>query len=241
MHSRTTLLVLLGSLAICLTAQAQLSALDSARLRQKLHPGVAFKLLPSASFDVNATYQIAAEIFLKDGKHSVQPELGYGTYESTLRMFESPNFKGQEVWRARLEWRSYQEAFLRKDHENTYWGIDVFFKNVNTPVEAEIGRQCDAGNCAYFENIRYLDQKTVLGIHGKYGFQWVASSRIVIDFYGGGGLRFIKIGRRGYPSDAQNFDDFRGGFSFRRNVGNYFGPSALLGVRVGYLLERKKQ
>jgi hypothetical protein len=220
-------------------AVAQLTALDSAYLSRRIKPTVAIKLLPSAAFDVNATYQLAVEVFSKDGKHSIQPELGFGTYESTPRMFESPSYKGQSVWRGRLEWRTYTEKVVRYNHENSYMGVDVFFKHVSTPRDAEVGRQCDAGNCAFFEQIKFNEYKTVGGVNFKYGFQWIGAKGFVIDFYGGAGLRLIRIWRRGFPNDTNPTDGLRGGL-FSRSVGTYYGPSVLLGVRVGYLFGQAK-
>lgn len=223
---RLLLLLLLG------WAENLLAQIPTDAIRKSIIPTFALKLVPLSAFDINPTYQLAGEIFLKNRRTSIQPEIGYGTYDSTPQTFDINNLKGQEVWRGRLELRKYHQPYTTTKREYSYHGFDLFFKQVLTPHNTDVGRDCDNGNCAYFEKINYTDGKQVYGLNYKIGYQWINKDRIVFDLYGGIGFRMIRIYKKNYPIDSSERMQF---FNFTRTPGIYSGLTLLLGIRMGYL------
>ncbi len=231
-------------LLACQPCVAQLAA-DSASFIRK--PLLVFKLAPLSLFDPDNTFQAGAEYCLSD-RWSLQSEFGYGNYRTNLvQQDQYGRYNGKEnkeVWRTRFEVRHYYTPFYQNPHNNPYVALEVFYKRVNFLENKTLGRDCDQGNCAYFEDVAYKVFKNVVGSHIKVGFQRILFKRFLSDIYFGFGFRLIYINAPGLPESAvpQNGRQF-----LLVNIspispdepGSYQSFSMSLGLKLGYLLFKK--
>ncbi|MFN3489616.1 MAG: hypothetical protein ACK4YV_10805, partial [Emticicia sp.] len=157
---------------------------------------------------------------------------------------EDTNYgNNREHFRLKIEARRYKKANL--DMAGFYTAYELFFKQVNDHISRNVGRECESGPCAYFENLDYPVSKYVVGGTAKIGYQHrfknedKKKTKFVFDFYVGLGLRRIMIDHKIDGAATQNnswfFNDaWFGGFGWKDNAYNI--PHGSLGIRFGYLV-----
>ncbi len=195
------------------------------------------KLAPLAIVDPDNTVQFGAE-YIYDQRHSVQAELGYGWHNFSLYANER-DYRFREVWRSRAEWRTY---WKRRGQYRTpfggYWAVEAFYKQVNNRETNTIGRECQGGPCAYYQQLDTPITKYVSGSNLKLGFQNRFGSdpddRLLIDLYLGFGLRFRNVKRGVIPPDSDQWY-----YQSRDLFGSYERgratlPNMTAGFKIGY-------
>jgi hypothetical protein len=229
--------------SLCLLAIVNLSfAQDS--LRQK---HLILKIAPLTMFDIDNTFQLAIEHRLaKNSRWTLSEEFGYGT--GNAQVWRQLNYYGpfRENYRARIEARRY-----RKDKPlftGVYTAYELFYKQINDRISRNAGRECESGNCNYFEKIDYGASKYVLGGNIKIGSQvrirneMKNKSNFIFDFYVGLGLRMKMIDHEydefigndtwvfGNSASIYSSSDF--GYKDR----TYVIPNIAFGIKLGYIV-----
>ncbi|WP_421830544.1 hypothetical protein [Larkinella sp.] len=202
------------------------------------------KFAPLALFDLDNTVQFGAER-LFGGRHTVQAEFGYGWKAINLYPDRRDDFENFEVWRGRAEWRRYSGRYrsYRRPHFATppigrYFAIETFFKQRTVLENTSVGRECVDGTCAYFERGTFPMYRTVWGVHGKFGRQYVLTmpgdNRLLLDFFVGLGFRNVSPYRftNSTNDDVITPNTFS---TWNTRQGGLF-PSATLGLKLGYVL-----
>lgn len=224
--------------SFCYTCSAQI--LPDTITQQRCLPLLIIKFSPLSAVDINATYQFAIEYPL-NRRWSVQQDIGYGNDRFSIRTIQTPS-RQENVWRLRSEVRRYFDLPSDPSHSTTYLALEAFYKQVNYPTTENIGRECDRGNCAYFETVQYTFQKDVVGSHFKLGCHLPIEKRFLIDMYAGVGFRFIVVKSPDTLNENDMLSSGEGfGFNFTRQPGTYKFFSFSLGIKLGYIFYRKSK
>ncbi|GAB3325901.1 hypothetical protein GCM10027299_24620 [Larkinella ripae] len=229
-------------------ARAQSLQTDTLRPVLDHQPRWVIKVAPLALFDPDNTIQAGAERLLGGrrgrSRHAVQAEFGYGWKGMNLYPDRRDNYQKFETWRARAEWRRYSGRYRssRKPHFavppiGRYFAIETFFKQLSILDETTIGRECENGNCAYFERGTFPMYRTVWGMHAKFGRQYVftmpSDNRFLLDFFVGLGFRNLTPYR--FTASAADVFQFTSSGFWRARYSGVI-PSATLGIKLGYVL-----
>ncbi|MCY7358763.1 MAG: hypothetical protein LH609_15150 [Rudanella sp.] len=228
---------------------------DTLRVRGMKHaPRWVVKVNPLSLLDLESTYRLDVERML-GGVYSVQGGLGYGTGYTQIFSSGSTLSRGRETWRAQLEGRRYlrrnraanrwqpNRLFIHKPLD-TYFAAEVFYKQVNAPIEGTLQRGCDLLTCQFFERYSARAARYVTGFHLKLGQQMAirlseTNNRLLIDCYVGAGLRWRRFEQYGVPNreDARSAPDFFINQDPTSNWGLQRGRSLSIaaGVQVGYV------
>jgi hypothetical protein len=203
------------------------------------------KIAPLAMFDIDNTFEFAAEHRLsKNNRWTLSEQLGYGAGVANVWKQEDTNYGNfREHYRAKLEARRYKEA--NPDMTGFYTAYEVFYKQVNDKLNRYVGRDCENGPCAYSENLNYAVSKYVVGATAKIGYQHRFKNEVkkntnfVFDFYVGLGIRRVMIDHK--ADNVQNNSNWfffnEGGLgSFGSKDRSYNVPHASFGIRFGYIL-----
>lgn len=245
-------------IVVCLSALAS-SVMAQASLEPSLFsPHVILKLAPLSRLDPDATYQGAIECSTGP-KTSVQLELGYGGPElqvggSGPSPFSSNHYvEGKEVWRVRAERRFYRQrvgqisVHTRNGRapvvclSGTYFAFEGLYKQINV---ARLDTILSRGAIRSFVEAPVV--RSAYAVHGKLGIQEPLSgkatsffSRIVLDVYGGIGIRYERVDplndttRQLFSSQRIN-DRFT---SYTYKIGETsWGPSLSIGFKIGVSL-----
>lgn len=201
------------------------------------------KIAPLAMFDIDNTFEFAAEHRLnKKNRWTLSEQVGYGAGVANIWGENNAYNPQREHYRAKLEARRYSKA--KPDMTGYYMGYEVFYKQVNDQLNKSVGRECESGPCNYYENLDYPVTKYVLGTTVKVGYQVrfrdedKKKTNFVFDIYVGLGLRRImidhKVDIQNYGSSFYYGESWFGGFGSRDNAYNI--PHASFGLRFGYIL-----
>lgn len=227
---------------------------DTLRVRGLKHdPKWVVKLNPLSWLDFESIYRVDVERML-GGQWSVQGGFGYGNEYANLFRTGTSDAHDRETWRGQLEGRFYtrrdrpagrwqpNRLVIRKPLES-YFALEVFYKQVNGRFDGSLGRACDTGTCQFFQQYTAEAVRYVLGTHVKMGQQTAIrlsekSNRLLIDYYAGFGMRWRQFVQRGVPE----FEDARPAWQFgadrdpTSNFGTQAGRSGSLafGIQIGY-------
>lgn len=235
MNKKITLIIFLLLSFQVLKAQEKTDSLSPLVAKQ---PRLIIKWAPLSLIDPHSTVQLGAE-YLMGNAWSVQQEIGYGR---NFEVLATEDYHDREIWRFRTEFRKYTDEFRSKG-TGPYTAFEVLYKRINYAKEGRIGRDCADGGCEYAMITDYTLLKDVIGIHVKFGGQFVVENRLVIDIYMGGGLRNITVKASGYPSIPELFLDEETRF-IKSNVtmpGNHTMLSMSGGFKLGYLIYNKNK
>ena len=185
---------------------------------------------------------------------AIQAEAGYGAFRSLMN-FDSDSYTRKENWRARLQYRSYVREGLPSDSP-WYWAVEGTYKQVNVLDNQTVGRECQNGNCAYFQLVQQLATRYVGGVYGKLGkivplSQTGGSYRFLLDMYVGMGLNYAWTRRAPlglalntqYPNGDYLYSTYAnplfGTDRFgKANTRTYFLPDIQIGFMLGYKLTK---
>jgi hypothetical protein len=206
----------------------------------------ALKISPLYMLAADNTFQMGIEHrFNRKSNITISEEFGYGNGASNIYNQNSDNYSVKETFRAQIEIRKYRNdsPFLN----GKYIGYELFYKQVNDQIENTLGRECDNGNCNYYERLKYPVRKFAFGGNIKVGKQTVINNRkdekknLLFDIFVGFGLRKIIYDHKIDLTDA----DLR----FGRGGNNYFPfyingygikdrqifvPNVTFGLRLGF-------
>jgi hypothetical protein len=235
MNRKITLIIVFLLSFQFIFAQSKLDSLSEFASRQ---PRLIVKWAPLSIIDPHSTVQLGLE-YLFAGPWSFQQEIGYG---NNFEVISENDYLDREIWRFRSEIRKYMDDFKPKGR-GAYIGFEVLYKRVNYTKEGRIGRDCEDGDCEFFEIMEYKILKDVIGVHGKFGGQFVIDNRLVVDIYMGGGLRNITVKSPGYPTNPAMFRDEEIGFIKTNPTmpGNHTLISMSGGFKLGYMIYHKKK
>jgi len=241
------LLLIAGLGGLLVTANAQ----DSTFLMHSPTRTV-FKWAPLSLLDPDATLQFGLE-HRTGPRTSVQGELGYGWGGLSLFQEDAREYSQKPMWRVRSEVRFYSGRYRNNRRNNihirsaapygNYTAIEAFFKAI--PVQQnwrEELRWNDGTWRGYGDKLFTRPvQRTVLGIHGKFGRQFPlidrgreSSAVIVMDIYIGAGIRYA-VNRKGeIPPNTVSADGYGFYDRFSRE-GGVFLPSLTAGLKLGFI------
>ena len=198
------------------------------------------KLAPLALFDPDNTLQIGAERLLGQ-RYGLQAEAGYGWNNFSVYASNNPeDYQHREVWRGRVEWRTYIKRHGRmRRPRGTYWAYELLYKQVNNQEVQTIGRECQDGPCAYYQRTTNPVTKYVGAGHIKFGYQSAfdasPAARVLIDFYFGIGIRRRIVERPAQPTDSSYYWYEGGDLLGTNRTGAYTFPGLTTGIKVGYV------
>jgi hypothetical protein len=227
------LITLFGTFSIVSSAQDSLNK-----------PHLILKIAPLTIFDIDNTFEFAAEHRLgKSNRWTLSEQIGYGA--GVANVWDENYGNSREHLRVKTEARRYKNN--NGQMTGFYTAYELFFKQVNDKINRSVGRECGSGPCAYFENLDYPVSKYVAGTTIKIGYQLrfndenKKKSKFMFDFYVGLGLRRIMIDHKIDGAATQNNSWFgNDGFfsfgSFGYVDRAYNIPHASLGIRLGYLV-----
>lgn len=204
------------------------------------------KIAPLTMFDIDNTFEFAAEHRLGQSKRwTLSEQLGYGAGVANLWGENNDFGPAREHYRVKVEARRYDKK--ASNMAGGYLAYELFYKQVNDELNRSVGRECDGGPCAYFENLDYPVSKYVVGATIKVGYQArlrnedKKKTKFVFDFYVGLGVRRIMIDHKIDGAATQNNLWFGndgsfpfGGFGYADRAYNI--PHGSLGIRLGYLV-----
>ncbi|MBW8050211.1 MAG: DUF3575 domain-containing protein [Cytophagales bacterium] len=182
------------------------------------------KFAPLSLVDfIYTTIQFAGELSLKD-KTSYQLELGY------MSNFLSIRENNNQGYRIRSEVRFYK----KQNFQGIYLTPEILFINVKYDYARRFSK-----DTLYPYSSSYIDtieiKKIVLAATFKIGYQKIFKSNIVLDFYGGLGLRYINTKHLFFPQTGYLFQHADCWSCQDDTEGDRFIPNVSLGFKVGYL------
>lgn len=195
------------------------------------------KLAPLSIVDPDNTVQPGVE-YIFGKRSSVQAEFGYGWHNFSLFTYKE-NYRYREVWRSRAELRTY---WKRRGQYRTplggYWALEAFYKQINNRENYTIGRECQSGPCAYYQQIDTPVTKYVSGGNLKLGFQNKfgpdPDERLLIDLYFGLGIRVRNVERIQAPPDSYPWTFRNNGLLGTYESGRVTVPNITAGFKIGY-------
>jgi len=185
------------------------------------------KFAPLSLVDfIYTTIQFAGEISFKD-KTSYQLEIGY------MSNFLSIRENNNQGYRIRSELRFYK----KQNYQGIYLTPEILLINVKYDYQRRFSK-----DTLYLYDSSYIDiikiKKIVLAATFKIGYQRIFKSNIVLDFYGGLGLRYINTKHLFFPQTGYLYQ-YVDCFDCQDDVeGDRFIPNVSLGFKVGYLFSR---
>jgi hypothetical protein len=205
---------------------------------------VVLKFSPMGLLNFDPTVQFGAEVRLAQA-FSAQAELGYGRFLQSRPGLETWRMRGELRWyltsRKRAPSSSYPAFPLGK-----YFALEGFHKRLILREYTGLGRECESGTCAYWEQARVATNRNVVAAYAKLGWQFSLRSwplsRFVMDAYLGVGLRHIRVDRS-FAEDVF-FERNMGGFLVFdrfRHTGASTYPDMVMGLKVGYVLQTKRR
>ena len=175
---------------------------------------------------------------------AIQGEVGYGGFRSLMN-YDSDSYTHKENWRGRLQYRWYNREGLATD-KPWYWAVEGTYKQVNAVDNQTLGRDCQNGNCAYFELVNQTVTRYVAGAYGKVGklvpFTRIDGTyRFSLDLYAGIGINYAWTARQPldrplsgqYPNTDYLFSS-GGQFSFSDRFGKNNPTSLQLDMQAGF-------
>jgi hypothetical protein len=210
------------------------------------------KTTPSYIFDIDNTFTIGAEYFLKKYM-SVQTEIGYGNTNQNLliaairqSLSEQKPYRNFDVFRGKVEMRFYTKKADNHVPDGFYYAVEGFYKYVGKEDYIRIGRDAVNFQPEYWEFVVANKKRQVFGSHFKIGRQFYIfdanpnkMKKWMFDFYMGIGFRNINNrtvydSKREFDQINTNGNDF--GKIFNEN-GKQNIISGTLGFKLGYIIK----
>ncbi|MCE6992772.1 DUF3575 domain-containing protein [Dyadobacter sp. CY323] len=195
---------------------------------------VILKYSPLPMFDVDNTFQLGVEVPLGNSGFSLQQDLGYGHSKFNIWYQEDSSPPNKDIYKSRTQLRYY---FYERRRTKAYVAGEYLFKKVVYRENQWVGMDCSGfGGCGYFENRDVKIGRIVGAGHIRAGWQIYFANRMTLDFFGGFGMRRIKVNT--LSSGLENAS-VRNPESFWFNAANGaddFIPSLVLGVHFGLIL-----
>lgn len=222
MHKVRWILMVLNVICL-LTAQAQKE--DSIKHNNNF---VIVKLAPLCFFEPTPSAEGAVEYSILP-KLSLQHQFGYIT---TLGYVEHWAYYSEPVKmngiRIRNELRLYTGD--KENGQGVYIAPELLYKKYNIIKEETVGRY----NWSYYQIIKETKTKTIYAGHFKAGYQRIIDDLgLVIDVYGGAGMRYLKVETQEYNDETYDYETNW----FERVDGNYLLPSLVLGLKIGFVFK----
>jgi hypothetical protein len=208
---------------------------------------MAIKFSPVYLISADNTAQVGFEHRInKKSNITLNEEIGYGKATWNAYINDNEDDLNRENYRARIELRIY-----RNDSpllSGRYIGYELFYKQVNGTVNRQQGRECDNGNCNYYEKLDYKASKYAFGANMKFGKQIIINNRkdednnIIVDLNVGFGVRAIifdhktDIANTGYGYNDRYGDGFFSINKFGEKDRTLLIPNISLGLNFGFVL-----
>lgn len=229
------LFVLLFIVVVSHIAKSQIVNLDRVDNIEKYPGNLILKFSPLSLIDYRQSIQFAVEYKVKP-RITFQNEIGY--INNFMDLYEYRNDMNMKGLRTRFETRFYKQNVLQEVN-GFYLAPEVFFVHTAYQRETELGRGCVDWNCDYFELKKYTINKNVFGYHFKIGYQNISYDRILMDIFGGFGVRHVFIHTTDTEVEQESVSERSDVFPFSFgpfNKGSFTRPSMSLGFKVGYLI-----
>ncbi|QHT67112.1 DUF3575 domain-containing protein [Rhodocytophaga rosea] len=210
-------------------------------INSRRQPHYIIKWAPLSLVDQDNTVQFGIEYLFK-GPVSLQQEIGYGWFSFNGNS-DNGVYINREIWRSRTEVRFYvaNNGQIKRPH-GAYLALEFLYKRMNYTKEDNVGRECENGDCEYFEKMNYKLFRDVYGFHGKMGVQFIIEKRLALDVYIGGGLRSVVVKSPGLSAENNNLMEDRGFvLSKPMELGQYTMLSMSGGFKIGYLIYKRRK
>lgn len=216
-------LILLGFSAFCLvTAHAQEE--DSIKEDNNF---VIVKLAPLCFFEPTPSAEGAIEYSVYP-KLSLQHQFGYITTLGYVEHWAYSEPVEMDGIRIRNELRLYTGD--KNKGKGVYIAPEILFKRYKVIKEETVGRY----NWSYYQIIQETKIKTIYAGHFKAGYQTILDDLgLVIDVYGGAGMRYLKVETQEFNDDTYDYETNW----FERVDGSYLLPSLVLGLKIGVVFK----
>lgn len=182
-------------------------------------PKYAIKWRPFAMINIDPTIQFQAEYFLNP-KNSLQFSYGFGAPE----VFKQNKYTKADVFR--IEYKRYYKTIDMDNPWGTYFGGELFYKNVLYPQTAVKTEDSPSNNPQKDE---YIVNINVMAFHLKYGKTFIKKGIPTFDFFIGAGVRY----QYNFDQDLEPGYEFIYHTSFNRIAQKSIYPSATLGISIG--------
>ena len=152
---------------------------------------IILKWSPLSLFDIDNTFQVGAEIPLKNNQFTIQQEVGYGRSSFNVWYAQEDSRPDKETLKSRTQLRYY---FYEKSRFRSYIAGEYMYKRVVNRETQFVGMDCGgSGGCAYFEEKKVSQGRFVSALHAKVGWQFYFSNRTTLDLFTGFGLRKANV------------------------------------------------
>ncbi len=169
--------------------------------------------------NIDPTIQFQAEYFLNP-KNSLQFSYGFGA----PKLFKKNKYIKADVFR--IEYKKYYKTIDMDKPWGTYFGGELFYKNVLYPQTAVKTDELPSKNP---QTDQYTVNINVLAFHLKYGKTFIKKGVPTFDFFVGAGVRY----QHNFDQDLEPGYEFIYYTSFNRIAQKGFYPSATLGISLG--------
>jgi hypothetical protein len=209
---------------------------------------LALKFSPLYLLGLDNTVQFGLEHRLnKKSNVTLNEELGFGkaawnAYYTT----DSDIDKNREIFRAKLELRKYRNDAPKLS--GNYIAYELFYKQVNGEVNRSLGKECENGNCNYYERINYKATKYAFGGNINFGKQIIINNNkeeknnLIVDLKAGFGIRSIIYDHKIDDPNNKfgNVERFGDSFFATNRFGSkdqsYLLPNINIGISIGWVV-----
>jgi hypothetical protein len=178
------------------------------------------KLAPLSLIDITPTVQAGIE-YLFTSHFGLQQEVGYGNFSY---------WESKQVFRLRTEARYYLSP---QNNPGFYLALEGFYKYLD-----------DSGHYKFFfifpTREPEPEQRSIFGLHFKWGKQLLLGKNWILDMYMGVGFRRAKV--HTWQQERTDYEQPGGPLVFPAHYQTYYEnwPSLTLGVKIGYCILNKR-
>lgn len=204
---------------------------DSIQHKERLTPKVILKWAPLSLIDIYSAVQFALEYRI-GGRSTVQGEAGYIFPINILESGIRDDYNDMNGYRLRAEYRYYLSVKKNRT-DGFYLAPELFFISINFDEKNVVKIPLNSVGDFYYQEKQFKVNKRIFGYHLKVGYQQMLTERLVIDFYGGLGVRHINF------SSDQPLEDWlnkSNSIFFSEDREQTERPSASYGIKLGILL-----
>jgi hypothetical protein len=209
-----------------------------------LRKHLAIKVAPLYLVSLDNSLQFMAEHRINSKNHvSLTEEFGYGNGAQSV-YDDSFVKKNKDTWRARVELRKYRNSAPMLS--GRYLSYEFSYKNVTENLERNVGRECENGNCNFFEKISYPATKNVFVANIKFGKQIILNDRLteknnlIFDIYAGFGIRKVNINHSVDIGPNSFSREYYTGLFSGESMGSedrkYLVPNLNMGFSIGWVV-----
>lgn len=179
-----------------------------------------------------------------DKRQSVEYALGVylprSIYTPYVETINNESFKVQNSgFRLRINWKIYSKMYWGSHFKNNYFAPELMFNYLNVKSIGWHNRFEDA----FQQYMSASKNQTYIGLGLRFGeqlFMSQKSKKILLDYFGGIGIRTLIISKgKSTPDDVTTFNgESAFPYTTRRTPGTYWHPYINIGLKLGFVLKK---